>query len=136
MAGVFQDGGLERKMADIRAAWNTTKVKVHTYSNNFTPTTASILANFTENTYAGYAAQDISNWGAPSTAAHVTTIQGDPNTFTRSTTGAAENVYGYFVTDQAGTTLYYAEKDPGGPRVLTNAGDSVTITPKVTDQSL
>jgi len=136
MSLVFQDDGLIRKMGDVRAAANATKYKMHLYSNNFSPTTASVLANFTECTFAGYAAADCSNWTAPTVTSHVATIQADANTFTRSTTGSSQNVYGYYITDQAGTTLYYAELDPSGPRVVTNAGDSVTITPKITDQSL
>lgn len=136
MALKIQDGGLSRKMADVRAAWNTTNLKLHLYSNNVTPTTASVLGDFTECTFAGYAAQSIVNWTAPSITSHVATIGADPLTFTRSTTGTSQNVYGYYVTDAASAVLYWAELDPSGPKVVTNAGDSITITPQITDQSL
>jgi len=120
----------------LAAAWNGTKLKMHLFQNNFTPTTSSVLANFTECTFAGYAAQDISSWGASVVVGHVATMTAAPNTFTRSTTGAAQDVYGYYITNQAGSLLYWAEKDPVGPRVVTNAGDSVTVTAALTDQSL
>jgi len=136
MTLVLQDDGLLRKMEDVRAAWNTTKLKVHLYKSNTTPTTASVLGDFTECDFAGYAAQDISTWGAAAVAAHVCSMVAAANTFTRSSTGAAQNVYGVFVTNQASTVLYYAERDPNAPRVLTNAGDSETYTARITDQDL
>lgn len=136
MTLVLQDGGLTRKLEDLRAAWNITALKMKLYSNNFTPTNASVLGNFTECNFAGYAAQNIVTWGAASITAHVGKITAAPNTFTRSTTGAAQNVYGYFVTDAAGAVLEWAELDPAGPRVVTNAGDSVTITAVMQDQNV
>jgi hypothetical protein len=130
------DAGLQRKLTDLASAWNTTKLKLHLYKNNVTPTTSSTVGTFTESTFAGYAAQDIAGWAYDTVASHVADMTATANTFTRSTTGTAENIYGYFVTDQAGTTLYFAELDPAGPRVVTNSGDSYTVTPKMTDQDL
>ncbi len=132
----LQDGGLERKMSDARTAWNTTKLKLHLYSNNFSPTTSTVIGDYTECTFPGYSSQDISNWAAPVTTSHVTQMLADAITFTRSTTGTSQNVYGYFVTNAAGSVPYWGELDPAGPRVLTSAGDSVTVTPQLTDQSL
>lgn len=136
MSLVMADGGLELKMSGARAAWNSTHLKMHLYKTNVTPTTSSTVGSFTECDFAGYAAQDLINWTAPSTTGHVTTIQADPLTFTRSTTGTVQNVYGYYITDSAGTTLYWAELDPAGPRTVTNSGDTVTVTAKITDQTL
>lgn len=132
----FVDAGLQRKLTDLASAWNSTKVKLHLYKTNVTPTTSSTVGSFTECDFAGYAAQDIANWAYDTVASHVADMKADPNVFTRTSTGTSQNVYGYYVTDQAGTTLYFAELDPAGPRVLTNAGDSYTVTPKVTDQDL
>jgi hypothetical protein len=130
------DAGLQRKLTDLASAWNSTKLKLHLYKSNTTPTTSSTVGSFTECDFAGYAAQDISGWAYDTVSAHVADMTASANTFTRSTTGTAQNVYGYFVTDQAGTTLYFAELDPSGPRVLTNSGDSYTVNPKMTDQDL
>jgi len=135
MTLVLQDGGLTRKLEDLRAAWNSTALKMHLYSNNFTPLVTSVVGDFTECTFSGYSSQNIVTWGAASVASHIGKIQAAPITFTRSTSGASQNVYGYYVTDAAGTVLEWAELDPSGPRVLTNAGDSVTITPVMQDQN-
>lgn len=132
----FVDAGLQRKLTDLASAWNTTKLKLHLYSNNFTPTTSSTVGSFTECTFAGYSAQDIDGWAYDTVASHVADMLASAKTFTRSTTGTSQNIYGYYVTDQAGTTLYFAELDPAGPRVVTNAGDSYTVTCKITDQDL
>lgn len=130
------DAGLQRKLTDLASAWNSTKLKLHLYKSNTTPTTSSTVGSFTECDFAGYAAQDIDGWAYDTVASHIADMIASAKTFTRSTTGTAQNVYGYFATDQAGTTLYFAELDGAGPRVLTNAGDSYTVTCKMTDQDL
>jgi hypothetical protein len=118
-----------------RAAWNATALKIHLYKTNVTPTTSSVVGDFTEADFPGYAAQDVITWGAASVAGHVATITAASNTFTRSTTGAAQNIYGYYVTNAAGTVLYWAELDPAAPRIVTNAGDTISVTLAMTDQS-
>lgn len=136
MALVLQDEGLKRKLEDCRAAWNASALKMHLYKTNVTPTTASVVGNFTECDFAGYAAQDIITWGAASVTSHVAKITAAANTFTRSSTGAAQNIYGYFITNAAGSLLYWAELDPSAPRTVTNIGDSVTVTAVMQDQTL
>jgi hypothetical protein len=135
MTLVIQDGGLTNKLEGLRTKWNAAAVKMHLYSNNFTPLVTSVLGDFTECTFAGYAAQDIITWGAAAVAAHIGKITAAPNVFTRSTTGAAQNVYGYYVTDAANAVLEWGELDPAGPRVVTSAGDSVTVTAVMQDQN-
>lgn len=39
-------------------------MKMHLYQNNYTPSTSSVLANFTEATWAGYNAQVLASWDA------------------------------------------------------------------------
>src|SRR5262249_55847391 len=99
------DTGLQRKLTDLASAWNSTPLKLHLYKSNTTPTTSSTVGSFTESTFPGYAAQNITGWAYDTVAAHVADMIATMNTFTRSTTGTAENVYGYYVTDSAGTTL-------------------------------
>jgi hypothetical protein len=123
-------------LTDLASAWNSTKVKLHLYSNNHTPTTSDTVSNYTECTFTGYAAQDVSGWSYDTVASHVADMIATANTFTRTATGTSQNIYGYYVTDAAGTTLYFAELDPAGPRVVTNNGDTYTVTCKITDQVL
>lgn len=135
MTLVIQDGGLTNKLEQLRARWNATALKLHLYQNNFTPLVTSVLGDFTESTFAGYSAQDLVTWGAASVAAHVGKIQAAANTFTRSTTGASQNVYGYYVTDAASAVLEWGELDPAGPRAIINAGDTYTVTCVMQDQN-
>lgn len=130
------DLGCKQILIDASSVWTTTALKLHLFSSNTTPTTSSVLADFTECTFAGYAAISMTGWAAPSVAAHVAKMLAAVKTFTRSTTGAAQNVYGYYVTDNGSTILLWAERDPLAPIVVTNEGDSYTVTPSLSEQDL
>jgi len=136
MTLVIQDEGLKNKLESVRSTWNSTALKLHLYKTNVTPSTSPTVGSFTECDFAGYAAQNIVTWGPAAVTSHVAKIVAAANTFTRSSTGAGQTVYGYYVTDSGSTLLQFAELDPGGPRTLTNAGDSVTVTVEMSDQSL
>lgn len=138
MAGFLADNGVKQIAAECRANWNATALKLGLYKSNTTPTVNSILANFTECDFAGYVRQSITGWTAPTVAANIASMTADPKTFTRSSTGAAQFIYGYLIIDNAGTVLYAAERDPNAPITVTVLGDSYTVTPglKIKDQSL
>lgn len=129
------DAGISNRLTQLQTNWNATPLKLHLYSNNQTPTTSSVIGDFTECTFAGYAAQNLTTWTAPSVAAHVASMTAAALTFTRSTTGALQNIYGYYVTTSGGTLLW-AEIFSDAPRVVTNAGDSLTVTAAMSDQDL
>lgn len=133
---VLADNGLSTILSELRTNWNATAIRIHLFKSNTTPTTSSVLGDFTEADFAGYAAQDLVTWAAPSVAAHVARMTAANRTFTRSTTGAAQNIYGYYVTDNSDTVLLWAERDGAAPIILTNAGDSYTITPALSEQDL
>lgn len=86
--------------------------------------------DFTEANFAGYAA-------APLTGGSWTTNVGDPSiaryaqqTFTRSSTGTAQLIYGYYVTlDSSGALLWYEQFD--GPISIQFINDAVRVTPKL-----
>lgn len=113
----------------LRGVWNGTNLKLALYKSNTTPGLADIIATYTESTFAGYARSVCSNWTAPATVSARAAMTADAKTFTRASTGAGENVYGYYVTDSTYTFLYWAERDAAAPIVLTNLGDSYTVTP-------
>lgn len=125
-------------MLEARANWNVTALKLHLYKNNFTPLITSVLADYTESTFAGYAAQSITGWTAATITANIAKMLADAKTFTRSSTGATENVYGYYVTDNGSTIALWGERDANAPIPLTNLGDSYTVTPALAakDQSV
>ncbi len=109
-------------------AWNG--ALVHLYKNNFTPVAAMLLGSFTECDFTGYAASSAVVWNTPgflpSGAAVVT---GDNKQFVVGTTPTVLNtVYGYYLTDGAGTTLLFARLF-NAPIVLSAAGQIVDLVP-------
>lgn len=106
--------------------------KLKLYSSNTTPAETDTDATYTEATFAGYAAITLtgSSWtvtgGAPTSASYA------QQTFTRSSTGATENQYGYFVVQATAGVLMWAERFSDGPYAVTNNGDNVKITPAIT----
>ncbi len=81
---------------------------LHLYTNDVTPGETNTVASFTESTAAGYASKTLtaSSWTV-ATADGVTTATYAAQLFQYT---AAETVYGYYVTDAAGTTLLWAER--------------------------
>jgi hypothetical protein len=100
------------------------------YSNNITPSDTDTTATYTEATFAGYAAITLTgaSWGAASGG---TITYGSQQTFTRTSTGATENIYGYYCNQFTSTTLMYSERDGSAPFAVTNNGDAVKITPTI-----
>jgi hypothetical protein len=88
-------------------------------------------ASFTEADFAGYA-------GIALTGGSWTTTTGDPctgtyaaQTFTRSSTGTAQTLYGYYVTRTTGGALEWFEEFTV-PLVIEFINEAVTITPRLT----
>jgi hypothetical protein len=100
------------------------------YTNNITPGETDTAATYTEATGNGYAsiALTAANWvitpGAPTEAAY-------PEA-TYTFTGALGNVYGYFVVGATSGKIKWAERFTGAPYVISNNGDQIKITPKIT----
>jgi hypothetical protein len=132
----MSDLGCKQTLVDASAIWNATNLKLRLFQSNTTPTTSSVIGDFTECTFAGYAAVSLTGWATPIVAAHDATMLADLKTFTRTSTGASQNIYGYYVTDNATTFLLWAERDPLAPIVVTNNGDSYTVTPSLSEQDL
>ena len=103
---------------------------LHLYSNNITPSDTDTAVTYTEATFAGYAAITLTgaSWNAASGGTIAYSAQ---QTFTRSTTGTTENIYGYYVTQLVSGTLVYSERDGAAPFPITNSGDNIKITPTI-----
>lgn len=103
------------------------------YANNVIPDENSTEATFTEVASGlGYTTGGISltpgSWsvisGNPSQAEHTEV--------TWTFTGAAGNIYGYYVTRDTGGELLWAERFSNGPFNITTNGDEIKITPRLT----
>jgi len=101
------------------------------YSNNITPSDTDTAGTYTEATFAGYSAITLAgaSWNA---AAAGSIAYSAEQTFTRSSTGAPENIYGYYVTQATSGLLVYSERDGSAPFAVTNLGDAIKITPTIT----
>jgi hypothetical protein len=113
----------------VKATFTGSKTRV---IGDFSPQ-ATFEANF-----AGYAAITLtgSTWPSASVAANVASSAYGNQTFTRSSTGTAQTIYGWILTDSGFTKLYANCVFTAGPYTLTNNGDSITVNPQLTEQSL
>jgi hypothetical protein len=87
---------------------NTANTYVHLYKNNFTPTAASVLADFTEATFTGYAAVQVNSKFASVYKVIDGEYQTDSSAFTFNCTGgSSQDAYGWYLTfyDGVATTV-------------------------------
>lgn len=108
--------------------------KLKLYTNDYTCTETSVIGDFTECVVAGYAQKTLTGtvsggtW-VVSTATNITTASYAEQEFLPTT---AVSLYGYVVTNSAGTTLLWAERFTGAPFVIPAGGGSVKVTLNIT----
>lgn len=105
-------------------------LKLRLYENNYTPVEASVVGDFTEATFSGYAAITLTGASWTMTTADPAVADYAQQTFTA--TAAGNSVYGYYVTNNAGTICVWAERFTDGPYTITGNGDVVKVTPTIT----
>lgn len=118
----------EEAFLDLILAVNYT---LRLFQNDYIPIETSVTADFTEADFAGYSAAALTGGSWVST-------QGDPSfgtyaqqTFTRSSTGAAQTIYGYYLVTTTGGLLRAAERFDS-PVILELINDAIKITPRIT----
>lgn len=100
------------------------------YSDNQTPAKTDVVGDYTEVSGSGYSAATLTpaSWvmtpGDPSSAAY-------PQV-TFAFTGAAGNVYGYYVTRATTGDLMFANRFSNAPINIANNGDEIRITLTIT----
>lgn len=100
------------------------------YSNNRSPAKTDVVGDYTEVSGNGYSAVTLTpgsfsfSTGDPATAAYPQV------TFTF--TGAAGNVYGYYVTRASSEDLMFANRFSNAPINIANNGDEIRITLSLT----
>lgn len=101
-------------------------VKLKLYTNDITPDEDTVVGDFTEAVAAGYAAISLAkvDWTI-ATSVGVTTAEQPQKTFTL--TGASTD-YGYYITDEAGTGLLWAERFSDAPHTLPSGGGTEKVT--------
>lgn len=130
MALVTPDLG-ERQLLDkmLKNAGENYILKL--YRNNLTPTNSTVLADFTETTFTGYSAKTLTagTWSSATTnGSNKAESSYTEQAWTCGSTG--DTLYGYYVTNAAGTVCLWAEKfDSARPMSL---NDVFKLTPVFT----
>lgn len=121
------DTGLAHKLTLIKQGSNWT---VELYKNDYTPQADSVPGSFTKATFPGYAALAAAFGSVGINAAGQAEMTSALLTFTQTAAGA-QTIYGYFVTNNTGTQLLFAERF-GTPVALALAGDTIRL--QIVDQ--
>jgi hypothetical protein len=135
MAGVWSDLGVAAKNDATTGRHAFPSMKLRLYSNNLTPDNTKVVGDFTEATFAGYAAVSLNFSADAVVTAHVANDSADAVTFT--ITAGTQNIYGWYVTNAAGTVLYFSQRDANAPVGMSSAGlNTYTITVTLSDKDI
>jgi hypothetical protein len=102
------------------------------YQNNATISNALVIgAGIVEATFTGYSAIALTAaaWNAAASGSIATAAVKE---FTSSIGSQSQTIYGYYLTNAAGTVLYWIEAFAGGPYTIVNNGDKIQVTPTIT----
>ena len=107
----------------------TGDLKLHLFTNSVTPAKGDTTSSYTEASDSSYGVITLTGatWSV-ATVSHVTTATFTAQTFTFA---GAQTVYGYYLTDSAGTTLVGAEAFPSA-LTIPSGGGTITVTLNIT----
>lgn len=128
----LSQGGLEQLLDVLAAQFNSANVLVRTFKNDYSPSFATVLSDFTESDFEGYAAVGVSLWSFTGFAGHIGYIASADGCDYLVTGGAGppQLLFGYYVCD-AGGNLLWGERDPDGPVSMTSTGNSYRVYPRL-----
>lgn len=105
-------------------------VLIALFKNDFAPNQDSLIADFTEADYTGYARSTAVVWGTPFINVDgVAEMIAPGKQFQPSGTTVANTIYGYYVVDSGGTDLVYSERF-ATPVPLAGPLDALPIIPR------
>jgi hypothetical protein len=119
---------------------NTNTMVLKLFSSNTVPVPGTLISNLTECSQTGYTPVTLTNtsWAvaaSPLTGAAVATYA--EQTFTFSSAAGGVDIYGYYVTDTAGTpNLLWVERFSSAPFSVPPAGGQIAITPTINLENL
>ena len=124
---VVPDEGELSILAALRTYANA-NYKVRLFASNTTPTSASVLADFTEASFAGYTSGGTAPvYAAPATVSGQGKMSASQITFTRSSTGTAQIIYGWYLVDTGTSKVVKAERFDAAISV-SSSGHKIKIT--------
>lgn len=106
-------------------------VVLRLFKNNKTPGDTDTAGAYTEADFSGYSHYDINSteWSISPNAP--TLITGPEITFQATGTQASQNIYGYYMTQVSSGLLLSVWRFDDGPYVITEDGDKILVTPKI-----
>jgi len=129
MSLVVALNGLQTNAAALRTWLNSQTYKLRLFQNNYTPLTTSVIGDFTEATFSGYAGQNIGSWAVAVLSGSKYILTAPALTFSHSGGATGNTIYGYYIVTGGIAVAQWAERDPNGPRSMTASGDTYIITP-------
>jgi len=108
--------------------WAT--AKLHLYSNNLVPNENSVLADFTECVYSGYAAQTIT-WSSGFIDAQGNACASSGEKIFTDTGATPDLCYGVYITDSGGTVLLASGAIDNAPFGFSGSGVTLPLLIKV-----
>lgn len=104
--------------------------KIGLFTDDITPSRATILADLHPPTYTGYALSAAVVWGAAFTNDNgAAEILGDGKQFPCTADSDEETVHGYYCANAAGTGLLWAERFDE-PQTISQAGQNIFVLPR------
>lgn len=107
-----------------------TGAKLHLYSNDLTPSPTTVVGDFTECIFTGYAAASLV-WSAPFYDVHGVAVSTPGEKLFAQTGATGDTCFGAYVTDTAGTKLLAAGRLADAPFTFAASGDALPINVKV-----
>jgi hypothetical protein len=100
------------------------------FQNNITPSDTDTAGTYTEATFTGYAAINLtgSSWNAATAGTITYSAQ---QTFTASGSAVSNSIYGYYIVQATSGILMWSERDASAPFTVANTGDAVKLTPTI-----
>lgn len=107
---------------------------VRLFRNNVTPAIGDTVASYTEANFSGYAAQALPSFSAAAfSTSKARATATSTLIFTNSTGVTGNTIYGYYVTNSAGTQLRWAHRPDNAPYDLSAAANAVNVLLKYTE---
>jgi hypothetical protein len=101
------------------------------YKNNRAPADGDIETDYTEATFTGYAAKELTGASWTVTPGSPSVVQYGQQTFTSSAAQTLQSIYGYYLIQKTSLKLVWAERFTDPPWNIVNLGDIVKVTPKI-----
>ena len=129
MALVLFNAGAAEIMSRAVNKSATGDLKLKLYKSNTTLSKATVIGDLTLADFTGYADASFTgaNWSVTTANPSVTSYA--KQTFTSTAGSQNQDVYGYVVTNSAGTVALWGETFSDGPYNIVNNGDKIEVTP-------